>query len=180
MLVWLWLTKRAPDVDVRRLLDATGTAVVRGERAVMRSRAARVGLVAALIVVAGYLLLTIRSRSKARAIPGAFPCRARLLGAERSGVVAEFPRRNLTGHWVHDVLVLHPSHALAAADDSYGVVELLDGPVAIERREFASFGDLVSMRYRLDSGDILELVCARQDEARAIGPFIGATSVRAV
>lgn len=194
LLVWMALTRGPQSIDPRRLLGHRGrrevrrlarsvgrsagdavdvgkTAIHKGDR-MYRSRVVRAGTIVSLTLVVGYVVMRMRARSKISRIPNTFACKARMVPASTDGLGVEFSQRNLTGHWVHDVLCLHGGSRFSDQGMSYGVVELVDGPIAVDPRFVKSIEEPIAFRYRVDSGAILELLCSRYDEARVAGPFV--------
>jgi hypothetical protein len=126
-----------------------------------------------LWLIAIFLFVLLRSRSKVNRIPQSFPCKARAASGGVSGLTDSFPRYKARGHWVHDVLILHGGNPFLIQTMPHGVAGLVHGPDAAERtiKHIKRIKDPVSLRYRTDSGDMIEVVCAQDDLPRARGPF---------
>ena len=104
-------------------------------------------------------------------IPQSFPCKARTASGGVSGLTGSFPRYKARGHWVHDVLILHGGNPFLLQTMPHGVAGLVHGPDAAEGtiKHLKRIKDPVSLRYRTDSGDVIEVVCAQDDLPRARG-----------
>jgi hypothetical protein len=126
-----------------------------------------------LWLIAIFLFVLLRSRSKVNKIPQSFPCKARAASGGVSGLTDSFPRYKARGHWVHDVLILHGGNPFLIQTMPHGVAGLVHGPDAAGPtiKHLKRIKDPVSLRYRTDSGDVIEVVCAKDDLPRGLGPF---------
>ena len=66
---------------------------------------------------------------------------------------------------MHDVLILHGGNPFLIQTMPHGVAGLVHGPDAAEGtiKHLKRIKDPVSLRYRTDSGDVIEVVCAQDD-----------------
>jgi hypothetical protein len=131
-----------------------------------------------LWLIAIFLFILLRSRSAVKKIPGSFACRVRAPCDEVGGLRGQFPRYDDRAHWVHKVLVVHGGNPFLIVTTPLGVVETQGQPELpdpMEEKHLKRVEDPVMLRYRLDSGALIELVCTKADVDRALGPFPAAT-----
>jgi hypothetical protein len=123
--------------------------------------------------IAILLFILVRSRSAVQQIPGSFPCKARAASGDVSGLHDELPRYHHRAHWVHDVLVVHGGNPFLIQAMPLGVARLASDPEPADptAKHLTRVKDPVSLRYRLDSGAEVELVCTRAEVNSALGPF---------
>jgi hypothetical protein len=128
-------------------------------------------------LLAIFLFLLLRGRSAVKKIPGSFACKARSISGDVGGLHDQFRRYSDRAHWVHDVLVVHGGNPFLTRTFPFGIADLAGQPEPPDEtaKHLKRVEDPVSVRYRLDSGAVIELVCARSDAGRALGPFSAPT-----
>jgi len=74
---------------------------------------------------------------------------------------------------VHDVLILHGGNPFLIPTMPHGVAGLVHGPDAARPtiKHLKRIKGPVSLRYHTDSGDVIEVVCAKDDLPGRLGPF---------
>lgn len=128
-----------------------------------------------LWLIAVYLFMLIRARSKVVRVPGSVRCKVRT-SAPIPGLQDEFARYASTAHWVHDVLVIHLG-SFMLRPLPLGVTGTSAGPEPAEANSrIKKLDSPVTMRFTLDSGAEIELACAAADANRLLGPFAAAGS----
>jgi hypothetical protein len=130
-----------------------------------------------LWLLAVFLFLLIRSRSAVKKIPGSFACKARSVSGEVAGLRDQFPRYTDSAHWVHDVLIVHGGNPFLTRTVPLGIVDLVSQPEPPDKmaKHLKRMEDPVSVRYRVDSGAVIELVCTKPEAGRALGTFAAPT-----
>ena len=132
-----------------------------------------VALAAAVVCVT----VLVRERRSFASLPGAFPCRVRVV----SGGLAGFPRwwrgRPQYAAWVHDVLLLH--RGLLPAVTIPIPARLTEDAVVRARQDVVTrLGPApVTLRLRLDDGTVLELAAPASAHSLIVGPFLAAAMV---
>lgn len=123
--------------------------------------------------IAIFLFVLLRGRSAVKAIPGSFACKARAMTAGAGGLRDEFTRYDLRAHWVHDVLIVHGGSPFLTRTMPLGVAELVGQPAPPDpvAKQLKRTDDPVALRYRLDAGRVIELVCTESDATLALGPL---------
>jgi hypothetical protein len=122
-----------------------------------------------LWLIAGGIILLLRSRRQLRHTEGVFACRVRPAGpAESSG----WRRGKRYAYWVHDVLLVHRGPALKRYDAL--PVASVAGPVVAANAK--GLGDRpMWLRLHLDDGRLVDLVARNHDVSPATGPFVTAS-----
>ena len=124
-----------------------------------------------LIAIALFILL--RGRSAIRATPGSFTCKARATSGDAAGLPDRFSRYDLSARWVHDVLVIHGGSLFLTRTLPLGVVEMVGQPEPPNPTvdHLKRIEDPLMLRFRLDAGADIELVCTTAEVGLAQGPF---------
>ena len=130
-----------------------------------------------LWLLAIFLFLLLRGRSAVKKIPGSFACKARSVSGDVGGLRDQFPRYTDSAHWVHDVLVVHGGNPFLTRTVPLGIVDLVGQPEPPDKmaKHLKRVEDPVSVRYRHDSGAVIELVYTKSEAGRALGPFSAPT-----
>jgi hypothetical protein len=125
-----------------------------------------------LCVVA--LIVLLRGRSHVKHITGVFRCKPRVVSGSLAGLKPGFPRTTNVGHWIHQVLVLHGGNPFLSRTTLCAVAALAGEPTNLGPGTVKGIDDPAAVRFRLDDGAILEIVCARGDLTALLEPFAGA------
>ncbi len=126
-----------------------------------------------LWLLALFLFLLLRGRSAVKKIPGSFACKTRSISGDVGGFRDRFRRYTDSAHWVHDVLIVHGGSPFLSRTMPLGITELVSQsePPDTVAKQLKHMEDPVSVRYRLDSGAVIEVACTKSDAGRALGPF---------
>ena len=125
----------------------------------------------ALWTVAGALMAARSSRRAFARQPGAFRAKLRVVSGQAPGVKDTWPRRQVVGRWVHDVLVIHRGLARARSG-ALGVASatgsLTTAPVGVRGLGARP----LAMTLVLDSGACVQLAAPTDARDTMVGPFI--------
>ena len=127
-----------------------------------------------LWLVAILLFLLLRRRKEIKDIPGSVACLPRVASGGVEGLKTDFSRVASVGHWVHDVLVLHGGNPFLSQLVLAGIASVDGGPIDAVAGNINNIREAVVVRFRHDSGAIIEIACAKTDVARLLGPFASA------
>jgi hypothetical protein len=172
VLVWMWATGRRPRVEVR---------IPRRSATASRGRALAVVAVpsVALLIGTGVAAALWRKRSRVTTIPGSFACRARSQLGATNGLPHRFPHYTQRAEWRDGGLVLHGGNRFLTRTKVLGVVEPVRGAAPqVSAGDTKDFDEPVAFRLRVDTGDVIDLVCAEADAPRLLEPLV-LTSLRA-
>lgn len=115
----------------------------------------------------GVLVVGLWSRRSIRRTPGVFAVKVRALHGSKAE--PKWPRRKAYARWVHDVLVVHRGLALIRIQ-VLPVAGLC--PSGARSAVHGLGGDPISIRLRLDGGDVVEVATGAVDQAALQGPFV--------
>lgn len=126
-----------------------------------------------LWLIAFFLWRLLSTRANVRSRSDGFTCKFRIVDAQAEpSAVEQFPRFASVGRWVHDVCVIHGGNPFLTKMTVVGVRERLGDPqpTSAEGR-LRKFDQPTLMRFRLDGGEVAEVVCSEGELPKALGPF---------
>lgn len=117
------------------------------------------------------LLVTLRTRRRALAIPGVFRAKVRVVSGDVPGLRPSFPRGRVAARWVHDVLLIHRGPALVRCA-ALGVAGATGPRAAADDATVRGLGPApVVLALELDHGATIEVAASHEDAGMMIGPF---------
>jgi hypothetical protein len=172
ILLWVWLAGRRFGAGLP--VDGIRSGRGRSRRTVL----AVIGAPALVAAVAAGIALE-RRRSRVTGLPGSFACRARSQLGTAGGLPPRFPHYTQRAEWRDGGLVLHGGNRFLTKRNVLGVVGPVGGRApTLTADEVKGIDDPVAFRLRVDTGEVIDLVCAEADAPRLLEPLV-LTSMRA-
>ncbi len=119
----------------------------------------------------GWLASALWRQHELKQLPGVFKAKLRMVSGTHKHVDSKFPHTAEHALWQHDVLILQKGLLLTRML-LFPVADGVQPPQTTDNRQIKGLGEaLVTMQFRLDDGEVIEIAVPAALSAQAQGPF---------
>jgi hypothetical protein len=128
-----------------------------------------------LWLVLGWEARTLWHRREIKKLQGLFKTKVRLVSGTYRHTDSNYPRTAAHAVWAHDILILEKGLLLPRVLH-FRAAEGVQSPKPADPDQVKGLGHKpVTMQYRLDDGEVIEIAAQSEDLADAQGPFFSDT-----